>query len=67
MLDITKDIQSLTTFRRHKPHLYRVIYGVLEKRSMLKCSTSATAQGGSASRPISHKLCNLPADSQNLA
>ncbi len=32
MLDITKDIQSLTTFRRHKPHLYRVIYGVLEKR-----------------------------------
>jgi toxin ParE1/3/4 len=38
-------------FYGHKPHVYRVIYRVLEKRK-LKCSTSGMAHGGSPKRQI---------------
>jgi toxin ParE1/3/4 len=38
-----------------KPHIYRVIYRVLEDRNMSRCSTSATAQGGRLSLPTSNQ------------
>jgi hypothetical protein len=40
-----KEGQAEASALRPQPHVYRVIYRVLGKRSRLRCSTFATAQG----------------------